>query len=84
MSNMRAALTYISSPTMGLPAGADAAEFCMNGASEANVRLALRACIWSARQALEIAEAEDRVCVEHGYEGSSVCGACALRAGREV
>lgn len=47
----RDALTYISSPTMGLPGGRDALDF-VDEASEGNVRLALKACIRTARQAM--------------------------------
>lgn len=48
----RAALRYISSPTMGLPAGVDAREFAMSGSSERNARYALQLCIGQARDAL--------------------------------
>lgn len=47
----RQALTYISSPTMGLLPGRDALDF-VDEASEDNVRLALKACIGTARAAL--------------------------------
>ena len=52
ITRLRAALGYISSPTMGLPGGADAATFCMDGATEQAARIALQCCIETARQAL--------------------------------
>ena len=52
ITRLRAALGYISSPTMGLPGGADAATFCMDGATEQAARMALQCCIETARQAL--------------------------------
>lgn len=49
---LQEALTYISSPTMTLPAGADAAEFALDGATEDGARRALHTCITMARSAL--------------------------------
>jgi hypothetical protein len=45
-------LNYISSPTMGLPGGADAYEYAAEGASETAARYALQICIRMARMAL--------------------------------
>lgn len=52
ITRLQTALGYISSPTMGLPGGADAATFCMDGATEQAARIALQCCIETARQAL--------------------------------
>jgi hypothetical protein len=51
MERLRAALRYISSPTMSLPGGADAAQHALV-ADERAVRLALETCIRTAREAL--------------------------------
>ena len=45
-------LTYVSSPTMGLPPGADASAFALNGAPEGAVRYALSNSILNARGAV--------------------------------
>lgn len=50
-------LTYVSAPTMGIPPGADAAAFAMNGAPEGAARYALSNCILNARGALVVSEA---------------------------
>jgi len=47
-----ARLTYISSPTMGLPPGRDAREFAME-TPERTARYALQLCIDNARLALK-------------------------------
>ena len=54
LNKVRAALTYISSPTMGLPPGRDAAEFAGSDATEQHVRLALQTCIRIARDTLPL------------------------------
>jgi hypothetical protein len=51
IERLRAALRYISSPTMSLPGGADAAQHALV-ADERAVRLALETCIRTAREAL--------------------------------
>ncbi len=51
IKRLRAALRYISSPTMSLPGGADAAQHALVADARA-VRLALQTCIRMAREAL--------------------------------
>lgn len=48
----RAALEYVSQPTMGLPGGVNPAVFAMTGAREDAARYALALCINQARTAL--------------------------------
>lgn len=79
----RDALNYITSPTMGLPGGADAYTYAQE-CPEHMARMALQICIRMAREALLLWPDPYREPVEKGQPGPTADGAPVARCGDRI